>query len=120
MVRTPPVVHSTSRMRFRDLMFGLQPKSPARNKWVSLTSALTWTMFDHAFELPALLEFAFSQGWSHDEVRHRLTAEWADLADYASDGAVTVRGRLRYGERDIELSPDDLRNFRYVEWEAAD
>ena len=95
---------------------GLTPKAPPKRSWVSLSSALTWMRLDHAMELPDLVSFAASRGWSNETLREFLDAEWEELADYACGGSVPIRARQRYGTREIQLTTEDLRNFRHVGW----
>lgn len=107
-------------IRERSMSFGLAPKPPPPiRKWVSLASALTWTLFDHAFELEELIKFGRTKGWTKDYLRERLDNEWEQLADYACDAAVRIRARRRDGIQNVELTTDDLLNFVHVGWERG-
>lgn len=97
------------------MTMGLSLKAPPSGPWVSLTSALTWVAFQHAFETAELMAWIARQSKvSTEEIARQLSQEWQRLADVACDGSIPIRARERNGYNEVELRTDDLRNFRHV------
>lgn len=100
----------------------LRVQPPHDQPWINLIEALTWIAFDHSFNLEVLLSPKRPSRGTLIEIHSQLQDAWGKLADCASEGGITLRGKRRcerYGINEREernLSTDDLRNCRYLSW----
>jgi hypothetical protein len=97
------------------MRLGLGPKPLPQKTWVSLCSALTWLVFEHAFETDELIAWVDrGNGLRKEEIVGLLTSEWQELADVACDGFIPIRAREHKEDREIPLGIEQLRNFRFI------
>ena len=95
---------------------GFPPKMLPDDDWISLSSALTWLNCRHAFELPELLYWAEVIGPRGDELRQILTTQWQELIDFGWTKEIRLRGNLHSRTAVDEITRNEWRPFRYVDW----
>ena len=101
---------------------------PGARDTVELIHALTWAKFRHSAGLKtALEETRVELGLSENQLRAALQSSWRKISSLAREGKLEVWGKPIYdrhfdaasgwrGDSERQLSPDELRNCRFVSW----